>query len=271
VHEYLRSPLVDSPHKRIRSALIAIYNYIIEANPDSLSLSDDDRELMWKTMKDVHTRGVSTFRERLERCPHGRRFSSHDENDAGEFASYLFNLLGLKNCSITKSTYFSNDRTNWYTGTRNVDAKSIPIIEVVPHVLESEGADGPIRIDKFLSIKTMDTLERPYKGDNGVHYVHKLDHTRLDHADFVVFNIIRLGYDGRLNLTPVHPTRTIQNLELRSIVVYEAHHYSTYVYVDEVWYYYDDLKPEFVHVGSYTSLLSSKPSPLSAGTLYWYG
>jgi ubiquitin C-terminal hydrolase len=269
VDTYLRTPASSSKTNRIRSALINIYNYIIEADLDNVSLTEDEREYMRGASRDIHSRGISTLRERLRACSHGRQFASHDENDAGEFTSYLFNLLKITNCSMSKTTYFSNDRTNWYIGTRSIDSKSIPIVDVVPEALPND--NSPIRIDKFLSIKTMDKLDRPYKGENGVHYEYKLDHMKLNHADFVVFNIIRLGYDGNLNRTPVFPVQHIQNLTLRAVVVYDKHHYTAYVYVNDVWYYYDDLHPEFVHVGKFEKLLNSTPSPMSAGTLYWYG
>lgn len=269
VDTYLRTPASSSKNNRIRSALINIYNYIIEADLDSMSLTQEEREYMRTVSRDIDSRGVSALRERLHACSQGRRFASHDENDAGEFTSYLFNLLKITNCSMSKTTYFSNDRTNWYVGTRAVDTKSIPIVDVVPEALV--GSTSPIRIDRFLSIKTMDKLDRPYKGENGIYYEYKLDHTKLNHADFIVFNIIRLGYDGSLNQTPVFPVQHIQNLNLRAVVVYEKHHYTAYLYVDDVWYYYDDLHPEFVHVGKFERLLNATPSPMSAGTLYWYG
>ena len=66
----------------------------------------------------------------------------------------------------------------------------------------------------------------------------------------------------------------INNLNLSSIVIHDGYsHYTSYLNIDEKWYYYNDMDKKIIYVGNYEYILSDKnkyTKPNKNGTIYFY-
>jgi len=217
----------------------------------------------------------SSLRNLLGKC---RRHKQHEFHlggmeDAEEFVVFLFELFGIEGVVKERITYAAN-KGETPVPTSFISESSSPVI-LVPFTDLREN----IRLDNFLEKKDVSNLDSKnlFKYD-GQLYNTRIQISSVVKAEYLIFSIQRLfsaGIQTVRNFHKVVPEAQIRIgqkvLSLTSIVVHKGHHYTAYIKVNSLWYYYDDLRSNLKLIGSMESMLSSSPEPTVYGTLFFYG
>jgi len=265
IRKALKKPTKNENSEYVRGVLINIFNYMISANTTTLNLSSKNEHDVELVQEDIRLHGCTLLRKYIREVGHGARYSGSHMNDASEFLTYLFDLLNIEGCTLKNSTYFSKNKRVWKRTSEQV-IKTSPIINVMLSEAVSDGVrdTNGIPISEFLCTEVIDEIK--YKD-----FSYKLVSSEVSNSDFLIFNVIRLNGDRFLE-TRVIPTQTLRkfNMSLVAVVVFQRHHYTTYISVHNEWYFYDDRAESLFLIGSYENMLTSSPSPLTNGILYYY-
>ena len=227
--------------------------------------------------KDV--KRCTSLRKILESCPHEENFSDTSQKDAGEFLGYILNIfdtnVAVKQFDIYRTNDLNSDIDNIPKTDTNIDNKA-SIVHTIYHN-DLINIPNNTKINSLLtSIEDSGELE-PDNYING--YKRRVEVQTIIQAPYLIFNLKRASpYSTRTISTKIIPDKTIivgnKSLSLSAIVVHRGSrsggHYTAYLKLGQVWYYYNDMGPSINKVGSYEKLLSYDPSPVKYGTLYFY-
>jgi len=227
--------------------------------------------------KDV--KRCTSLRKILESCPHEEDFSDTRQKDAGEFLGYILNIfdtnVAVKQFDIYHTNDLNSDIDNIPKTDTNIDNKA-SIVHTIYHN-DLLNIPNNTKINSLLtSIEDSGELE-PDNYING--YKRRVEVQTIIQAPYLIFNLKRASpYSTRTISTKIIPDKTIivgnKSLSLSAIVVHRGSrsggHYTAYLKLGQVWYYYNDLGPSIKRVGTYKNLLSYDPSPIKYGTLHFY-
>lgn len=214
-------------------------------------------------------------------CPPGKQYSTFEEQDAGEFLIFLFNVFQMNLSIISYKIYGTNDITSFNPTknltSENIDKKSGIINFVNSFILSSKKEH---QINEFL-VKVEDSiLEQGYVSDKDIRYYRRISIETIlsTESDIYVFFIGRADpiTDSVLN-NIVKPNQHIiigdKQFELYSVILHigsiEYGHYYSYFLYNKEWYKYDDSKVGFTKIGFYNDLIT-KTMVNTNGVLYFY-
>lgn len=222
----------------------------------------------------------SNLRKLLRNClsTSKQEFHGTGEQDAGEFIQYLFNLFEVNTLKRTRINFITNDLDK---DTKNLIESSSQINYTIPIVSISQfEIKANMKIENYLATE-LDAVfdESNLVKYNGKTYIRRIEQSKVDHADFLVFYAQRLTKIDRIikrNIIPIIPSENIHvnntNLVLYAIVVHINSHYTCYIKCDDNWFYYNDLNNNIVYVGNYNDMLNDtqRPNVKTHGILYFY-
>lgn len=200
------------------------------------------------------------------------RFSGTEEQDAGEFVMYLFDLIKVPQISFTLQRVFS--AKNGSESDRTIQRiEGDPIMKVSSSSLQ----EGVSTQDIVLHTVDRSELDPPFRG-----YDFKEEVIGIDNANFLIIYVDRLMHDehgeeerNELRIA-IDPKIRLLNplaprLELYAMIVHRSHHYIAFFKCTNVWWLYNDLSDNhFEHVGTLDNVITHKENPSEMGTLFFY-
>ena len=214
-------------------------------------------------------------------------FYKTTEQDAGEFLMFLIGELNMHIATSYTYTYGvvkgeTKEETKEVLTSTIIDRKASPIVTI--HTKELD-PDTVYHVAHF--VKQKDTADLEWKTTvDGVPYSFdkRIQITKVA-SPYFIFYVQRLEpVTKKFVYTAFMPdevmfSRTEKKrftcLHLSAIVVHTGRdHYTAVIKKDGAWYWYNDNPggDTFVlkYIGSYEDMLSTKPSPIKQGTLYFY-
>jgi hypothetical protein len=251
--------LEGSQNVKIQEELLRITNYI--RNPSGRKGKYNCRNLR------------NIFGKQHKANSTDQKFFTGDMQDAGEFLMYLVARLGntdiLKYLEIIRGSNISENGP-WRQVKKEENSGSF-VWNVQQTILQKLSSNEDHDIQQFLTKTDIDSVD-------GWSHKFKMETQSVIDSPYIVFNILRKiqvnGQDEYLD-TRIVPNNEIilsnrRKLYLNSIIVHKDNHYIAYFRCKKHWYVYDDKKEKVSRVGLYANMLSSDPSPLTRGTLYFY-
>lgn len=214
------------------------------------------------------------LRKLIENCPTSQKFHSDEEQDAGEFLQYIFNIFEVKTTRIKRTTIVTNDLSdnlieNDYIQTHKQIDDTTPIITISVFDLKSDSYY--LSNSLFVQEDSLLDYENRYRDSNtGRLFKRRIEINKVIDSEFLVFYVQRLNYDGRRNTTEILLEENIEigdrTLYLYGIIVHKSRHYTAYIKDNGVWYYYDDIKDG--RINRVDSIENTNAFKL--GTLFFY-
>lgn len=217
----------------------------------------------------------SAFRKLIKNCPATQKFESSLTQDAGEFLMYLFNLFRIETNKIQRKTLLENTAE----GTKlefDVMIMETPCYSILADTLQ--GKRSVLPSSTLVSIDVADFDKKNlYKGKDGELYNRKTEIRKLVSSSYLVFYVQRLAYNMQGHEIRLETEFVLENsvqvgsreLFLSAIVVHERHHYTCFVRVENVWFYYDDMGT-MDKIGSLHDVENHHMRPSVLGVLYFY-
>lgn len=165
-------------------------------------------------------------------------------------------------------------------------AKSCPILNG-PERFDQSGMNDPSVFTEYI-INIFPCLKNsgkspltyletgPLKKINGMELsdvIDKQDQT-FENPQLIIFDLTRLEkgkYNANVKVIPDEKLDFGTLSELTAVVVWRDYHYSVYVKVQDIWYYFDDTDEYVEEVGSYEDLLEHDDEFVSMdGKLFFY-
>jgi ubiquitin C-terminal hydrolase len=218
------------------------------------------------------------FRRLISSCgDSGKRFSSVNEQDVGEFLIFLFDIFQIKG-SVTEYIVYGI-----FPSGKSVEKTSETIDNSLINFTDSFylSTINDIPISKLLNKKTI-TEDISFSSDEtGNFYIGKIERVNvLKTLGFYVFYIQRAhsGFEKETVLENIIvPDKEIiigkETLYLYSIIFHIGEvgggHYLCCFLHDNQWYLYDDMKSYFSLIGDYEKLIEYKPIK-KRGILFFY-
>ena len=223
----------------------------------------------------------TSLRKILERCPHPEDFYDNQPKDAGEFLGYILNIfdtnVAVKRFSLWGTNNLDADVSQLPPPiTTNIDDKA----SIVHTIYHRQLLDLPNNTPTNSLLTTMEDSgelsdDNLYQGK----YKRRIQLQTVVESPYLVINLQRNNPYGYETIkTKIVPSATIElqnkSLSLSAVVIHRGSrsggHYTAYLKLGQVWYYYNDLGPSIKRVGTYKNLLSYDPSPIKYGTLHFY-
>ena len=283
-----------------------IYHDGSPADDDQEKLRNLQQELVKITLSLRGEKGseivkkVTNLRSLIKPLHPPQRFYKYGEqNESGEFITWLFDIFQVKNATLYQYNYYSNDRKNFIKVDEPNITKERPIIPITVTQLEkldkskknfltlfTKTTEITDLLDRFASKdeKTANFIKKkdPVTGITN-RYRYRIQITKLV-SPIYIFDVKRLGLNNRFNKTElIAPefmfTKDYKKLELVSIVIHDggAHYVCVFKYTDNKWYFYNDNpnssgNPPIVRLlGSYKDMIKKSPyNPFKHGTVYFY-
>lgn len=235
-----------------------------------------------KTEKKVYK--CSKLRKLFKYCESGEKFRSFDQQDAGEYLMFLFDIFNVNLCMRNEKTFFCESLEmdpKSLIKTRDYDSNSSPIINISSHSL-LDAEDDEVNLKDYLYTAESSVLENPYKvPGTTIFYPIKITVTTIKNADFLVLYLNRVhgDVDSPIKITKkviIPETLNIERKKLRlyCITVHKSSHYTAFIKCGGNWFYYDDLKGGLSHhmilIGSFEDVLEHSINPSKNGTLFFY-
>jgi ubiquitin C-terminal hydrolase/serine/threonine protein kinase len=215
----------------------------------------------------------------IKSCPNPENFQDDRPKDAGDFLGYILNMfdtdVAVKQFDIYVTNNLNAKLEDIPKLDTNVDRTSSVVHTMFYHDMMNIEPNTPTRL---LISRVEDSGELDpdnyYRG-----YKRLITVVTLVDAPYLIINLQRNNPVGDDTIkTKIMPSNSIivgENiLSLSAIVIHRGDrsggHYTAYLKINDEWYYYNDMGPSIVKVGSYNKLLSSNPSPMKYGTLYFY-
>lgn len=189
------------------------------------------------------------FKNHLNKLESYEDFSDNDQKDADEFLKYLFRIFEVNCCKNKELTYILKDDGNFEFIGCNINDKLSPIVE----------------IDSFNNNSIIESLKEPnyFEVDN---FIYKgQDYKKIKKSiifveyDMMIINLRRFCLNGFVNKKIIPNQNLIlysnNKLELNSIIIWKDHHYSSFIEIDKIWFYYDDTIHDFQRIGNYSDLI----------------
>ena len=215
----------------------------------------------------------------IKSCPNPENFQDDRPKDAGDFLGYILNMFDTEVAVKQFDIYVTNNLNAKLEDIpkldTNVDRTSSVVHTMFYHDMMNIEPNTPTRL---LISRVEDSGELDpdnyYRG-----YKRLITVVTLIDTPYLIINLQRNNPVGDDTIkTKIMPSNSIivgENiLSLSAIVIHRGDrsggHYTAYLKINDEWYYYNDMGPSIVKVGSYNKLLSSNPSPMKYGTLYFY-
>jgi len=271
--------------------------FVCSANGSS-QVDLENRQVVQNQLKTIVThirgRGLSNrdkyctdLRGALINCPNVENYYDNSMKDAGEFLTYILEMFDTNIAVKETITYYTNNVTDEMPSVQdlvksdnvNID-RSASIIQFVDSSrLLRYSNDNDHSIRQFLSdidSAEFDEKNKPYYRD--LTYNRRISITNLISTPYLIFRFQRLYTYGKKPLeTRIIPLQTLTldidaRFMLSAIVVFQHQHYTCYFRCGNDWYFYNDIdnNEPIKIIGTYQNLLTSEPSPISGGTLYFY-
>lgn len=203
------------------------------------------------------------FRNSLKKIDNYEDFTDNDQRDAGEFLKYLFRLFKVDCCVNKELTFIIEDNNSQFVGYTINDTAS-PIIDI--NNLEK----GNSIIDLLISPDYFEVDNYVYKGQN---FKHLRKNTIFVDYGMMIINLNRFHINGFINKKIIPNQNLIlasnKKFELNSIIIWNNFHYSSFINIEGIWHYYDDMGIDFVKVGDFSELLKID-LVLTNGILFFY-
>jgi hypothetical protein len=221
------------------------------------------------------------FRALLRDIPGGQQFSSHHQQDAGEFLQFLMNLFKVQGAVVRRNVYGTNDigENPPLTITSSFTDDKASLIDFVDSFMLNEVKAGYM-LSNFLIKRSDVYLEEPLRNE-GKTFIRKITREQvITVPDFYSFYIQRPDPITNLVLTkPIYPDEIIEFgtkvLQLYSVVIHVGNinsgHYLVYFKYNEKWWIYNDISRKIRKIGNFEEMLRQEPSPSSRGIIYFYG
>jgi len=227
------------------------------------------------------------LRKSIKYYPHSENFEGTGMAEAGEFLTYILDILDLNLANSYLVNYATDNIEDTLPDLEKIsstyDKKSSIVRYVTSDNLDLLDKNTVYDIRNFLSLKD-DTgqldWDNLYKPDTtSKPFLRKISYNVLLDSPYIIFRIDRqkfMGYRTRFLNVSILPSQTLtihsnRRFILTAIVVFQGAHYTCYFYNCANWFYYDDIAGQkIVHIGSYEDMIESSPSPLKNGTLYFY-
>lgn len=212
------------------------------------------------------------FRKLLRNCPTSQKFHSFQEQDAGEFLQYIFNIFEVNITQIKRATLVTNDMSDQpqsYLQTFKKIDYTVPVITVSVFELRNK-----YRLSNSLFTQEDSQLdyENRYRDtDSGAYFQRRIEINKVISSEFLVFYVQRLNYDGERNMDKIILEDEIEVgtnvLHLYSVIVHERDHYTAFIKIQGEWYHYDDLRDNIRKVENIENI---KNYVGKYGTLFFY-
>ena len=196
------------------------------------------------------------------------------QEDAFEFLGYLIGMFIRDVVVLEKTILGSNNLSDNSSGDEISRTKSYTSILYDIHNTE-------IRNDTNIS-DYIETISRTdFVGNN--RYSKKIEKIKIIYAPYIIFSLQRIGQtevgESFFISDNVIPDKTIiignNTLELNSIIIHtggiQGGHYTSYFYLNNNWYYYDDLNSKnlYVLIGTYETLMNQRNIKQNSTLLFY--
>jgi ubiquitin C-terminal hydrolase len=240
----------------------------------------------------------TNLREIMRDCPHIEKYHKTGPRDAGEFLAYILSMFPTAVAThetVTNGIIVEADGTDSIIQiSKRIDNNSAVILNVDQSTLLNSFMGITVNIDSFLVNKMehnieSDKLEDAYRvgsGDEISYFFRSISTVSVIDSPFLVFQFQRVvqverngrrkAHEERIDI-PVLPMQSItfasgKTINLTAVVVWGGSHYTCCIRCGDEWYRYNDLgKTRVRKIGSYKKMLLTRPSPITASSLCYYG
>lgn len=220
------------------------------------------------------------LRKSLENCPSNTQ-NFHipgEQNDAGEFLSYLFDIFDVSTATFKEENFFKNKGIKDQIRSNTVeDNLQRPVVTIFSSLFNKKSDKN---ISQFLRQTELTRFEEDNLPKiNGKTYNSRLTKKTYSRSQFYIFNFPREDYIPSQNWVKVKAPESFiyenKTFYLTSIVIHTGSgHYVSVVKCENDWFFYNDIdntiKSRVKKIGSYDKMLQIKPDPQKNGTLFFY-
>jgi hypothetical protein len=274
---YMDSVLVSllcSPNKITQNMLKVKYNKTL-VNFTNNALENLQNELLniqYKMYYNNEKYNCKKLKNILRYFNTSQKYYSDQMQDSGEFLYTLFNIFNLNTIKRKRKTYVW-DRN--FIKVSDVIEDCNPIYNISVFSLIKNESINIIDFLEEINDEKLDINNAYVLGDKK--YYRKIDVYKLESAEYIIFNIDRkcIYNNRKINKKVTCPENIyIGNnvLFLNSVIVHENLHYTAYIKIGRLWYYYDDNPGQdnciLKKIGFYDDIL--KYNIENNGTLFFY-
>jgi len=212
------------------------------------------------------------LRSLIKDCQQVQKHTFHTAimQDAGEFLIFLFNLFNVEGVEKVVTTVVKENKNSEEVIAAIRSYNSSPVIHVPFFKM-----NNPFRLSDMIQSSEVGKLDKDnlYRFRNKLYSERKQIETIVS-AKYLVFNLQRTYIDivgnEKRNKIRIIPEDEILNLDLTSIVIHKGLHYTCYLNIKGMWFYYDDTRTNLKFIGTLSQVFLSSPDPAVYSTLFFY-